>query len=131
MSNLLGGWHLTISCFSTPHWRHNSLQWHFGCGSFNPTRGRLWQLVGFDTASGNKLDDHHYYYARFYRKAGKLFRSRYLGRTLLFTFDPTITTTTRNYSNFQFRPCLLYTLVSGSRGCAREMRMALSQLHFL
>jgi hypothetical protein len=47
--------------------------------------------VGFDTASGNKLNDHHRYYARFYRKAGKLFRSRYLRRTLLFTFDPAIT----------------------------------------
>jgi glycosyltransferase involved in cell wall biosynthesis len=47
--------------------------------------------VGFDTASGNKLNDHHHYYARFYRKAGKLFRSCYLGRTLLFTFDPAIT----------------------------------------
>jgi hypothetical protein len=47
--------------------------------------------VGFDTASGNKLNDHHNYYARFYRKAGKLFRSRYLGRTLLVTFDQAIT----------------------------------------
>ena len=44
---------------------------------------------------------------------------------------PTITHDYRNYSIFQFRPCLLYTLVSGRRGCAREMRMALSQLHFL
>jgi hypothetical protein len=63
---------------------HSPLAAQFGCSG---TWLRQFQsdeapfvAVGFDTASGNKLNDHHYYYARFfYRKAGKLFRSRYLG----------------------------------------------------
>jgi hypothetical protein len=37
-------------------------------------------VVGFDTASGNKLNDHHRYYARFYRKAGKLLREPFLAQ---------------------------------------------------
>jgi hypothetical protein len=50
-------------------------------------------IVGFDTPTGNRLpaQDHFHYYTRFYRKAAKLFKSRYLPRTLLFTFDATVT----------------------------------------
>jgi hypothetical protein len=79
MSNLLGGWHLTIShVFPLPIGGTIRLQWHLAV-QFQSDEAPF-VAVGFDTASGNKLNDHHYYYALlFYRKAGKLFRSRYLG----------------------------------------------------
>ena len=47
--------------------------------------------ICFDTTSGNNVNDHHRYYTPYYRKAGKSFRKEYLPRTLLFTYDPAIT----------------------------------------
>lgn len=48
-------------------------------------------VIGFDVPSGSKLNDGWSYQAPFYRKAGGLFRVKYLARMLLFTFDPAIT----------------------------------------
>ena len=48
--------------------------------------------IGFDAPSGQNVNNrYHYYYPPFYRKAGKLFMSCYLGRTLIYTFDSAIT----------------------------------------
>jgi glycosyltransferase involved in cell wall biosynthesis len=56
-------------------------------------------VIGFDLPTGRKLDaalegEKRYqwnYHTRFYPKAAKLFRKKYLARTVFFTFDPVIT----------------------------------------
>ena len=57
---------------------HSPLAAQFGCSG---TWLREFQsdeapfvAVGFDTASGNKLNDHHYYYARFLQKGRQAFQ---------------------------------------------------------
>jgi len=60
-----------------------------------------------------------------------MFSDRLLGERCCSLLIQLFRTTTRNYSIFQFRRCLLYTLACGDRGYAREVRMGLSLLRSL